>query len=360
MYALITKAPENIEKNRWLDLSTTNAQHHAFDCISSSHLKYVNSGYSMESYKAAFLDKTMPFESSKEFTIGTIGHLAVLEPEKFEKQVIVCDIDQRTNLFKEYLSDLCKPLEVPFEDLPLEKQQEILALRALEELKAKENPVVEEIVEEPKSKRKKKVEEPKPELFKPKKTKDGGFINSKGEEVFIVNTEEMEMFRAFQKRFDKHPRLSVWRDMCVIEQTGVAQDPETGLWMSLRGDARCDRGFFLDPKTIADALSTHEIEKYTSKYGLALQAAHYLETANLIEPEKYRQFFFVFMSKKAPYDIALAKLDDVWLDYGLKKRREILNKIADCQIKNRWPTSDYNFSSGDYGMTIKAPAWCSK
>lgn len=366
MYVKITQAPHGITSNRWLDLETTNEQHHSLKCISSSHIKYLASGKSPLAYHAKFISKSMKPYFSEEFRIGTIAHLAVLEPERFEKSVVVCDLDQRTNEFRDLKRSMAAENKVQSaEPSQLESLEHKLAYlnKELEESDSKEQT---KVIKDKIKKAKIEVSEIKNQEKKSNDevtivtTKDGGFLDSKGQEIFLVKSEEMKMYRTFQRRYDEHKRLNVMVNDCVIEQSGVAQDPETGLWMSLRGDARCERGYFLDPKTMADELSADNISRYASTYHLALQHVHYIDTANLIEPNTYRKFFFVMMSKKEPYEVALVQLDSEAVAWARHKRREILNQIAQCEESGKWPSVDYNYETKDSGLLISLPRWAMK
>ena len=358
MYIKITQAPYGNSTNRWLDSSVSNEEHHGLKCISSSQLKYLASGKSPYNFYAKYVEKSTPREFIDAFMIGTLAHLAVLEPEKFEKSVIICDLDQRTNEFKEFRKSLAKPqttLENNQQLLDFEINIQSLA-KELEEATSKEQTkVIKDKLKRAKQELK-IIEDSQPkDDFKVQFTKDGGFINAQGQETFLVKNEEMNMFRAYQKQFDNHKRLSVMIPDCEIEQSGVAQDPETGLWMSLRGDARSSRGYFIDPKTVADELSEKSIEQYCINYHLSIQAAHYIDTANEIEPGIYKKFFFVMMSKKPPYEIAFIQLDSEATAFGKRKRREMLRLIADCESSGKWPHLDYN--NANHGLIISLPPW---
>lgn len=372
MFTKITKPPAGITENCWLDV--TNEEHHKMSCISSSHLKYFKSlkldndgnildGNSFKSYLHKFIFKATPPEIKDEFRVGTLAHLAVLEPEKFKNCVIESDLDQRTTEFKEYEESLAKKVEMTPEKLQEKKAMESLIEMLQSQLDASG------ISKEDEKATKKKIKEGKKRLSDLQKTekeiqytKDGGFIAEDGTERFIVTCKEMAMYKAFQKQFEEHSRISLLMTDCIIEQSGVAQDPHTGLWLSVRGDARSPRGFFLDPKSISDDLSYDSISRYCHNFGLALQAAHYLETANLIDgvpfdKDAYTKFFFVFMSKKPPFEIALTQLDEEAMNWGLRKRREILNLLAECEAAGRFPTLDTNRKTQDRGIIISLPPW---
>lgn len=347
MYIKITQEPLGNSENRWLE-DISNEHHHSLKCISSSQIKFIASGHSMHSFHEKYIARNMPPIMSDEFRIGTIAHLAVLEPEKFEKSIVISDLDQRTIEYKEFRASLCGSNN----ENQSQFESKIAALE--EELKVSDTKEQSKVIKE---KIKKLKQEAKVVPFEITFTKNGGFLNSKNEEMFIVKSEEMKMYKTFQRRFEVHKRLSVMTSSCAIEQSGVALDPTTGLWMSIRGDAR-GSDFFLDPKTIASELSVDSIQLYCSKYQLALQEAHYLETANLIDHDRYKNFYFVMMSKSPPYEIAFVRLDSEAKEYGKLRRREILNKIADCEMKQKWPSIDFN--ENQHGLVIKLPPWSYK
>lgn len=373
MYLKITQPPEGLEKNRWLDV--TNELHHKMKVISSSKLKFFKSykeneqgkqtdGPSPLSFYEKYVLGNVKFESNDNFRIGTLAHLAVLEPEKFESSVIVCELDQRTTEFKEYLKSLVQP--IPKNDLIINNQEEIKKLLNEwgSELEIADSKEQTKVIKEKIKRAKKDLKESQDFLDIQLKsvevqfTKDGGFIDSNGLEKFLVKPSEMVMYRAYQTQFEKHGRLSYLMSDVIIEQSGIAQDPKTDLWMSLRGDARSTRGFFVDPKTTADDLSSESISKYCNNFGLALQEAHYMECANLIDgPDSYKKFFFVFMSKNPPYEIALIQLDREAKIWGFKKRRQILDLIARCQDSGRWPSIDTDPKTQDRGLIISLPSW---
>jgi hypothetical protein len=357
MYIKITSPPEGDATNRWLDLNVTNEQHHKMKCISSSSTKYFASGKSPYSfYKNCILKERAPFEPNEAFRIGTLAHLAILEPEKFEKSVVICDLNQATNEFKEFKRSIASPPEVDHEEL----DKLIIAIQSIEkELSESTSKEQTKVVKEKLKKARHDLvayEKFHPvEEYTIRYSKDGGILTEDGKEIFIVKSEEMKMYRAYQSQVEKHPRLSFMLTECVFEQSGVAQDPETGLWLSVRGDARCPRGYFIDPKTMADEITVDNIQKYAVNFHLLLQDAHYTYTANLIEPGAYKKFFFVMLSKKAPYEIAFVQFDKEDRAWAMNRFKEILHKITQCEQTGKWPTLDA--VNGHAGLTINLPAW---
>ncbi len=357
MHTIITRPPVDVTSPQWLE-NATNEQHHALKCISSSQLKFIAEENSMYSYHQKYVLRLVKREFKEEFKVGTIAHLAVLEPEVFEKVVKVCEHSTNTNKFKEFVKNNLNidPKQTTQEEIDLFDKIKALNVELTEADTKEQTKVIKDKI--------KKTQKQLEEIIEAKDDfaitygKNGGILDSKGEEYYFVKPEEMLMYKTFQQKIQDHPRLSVYFNDVIVEQTGVAQDPETGLWLSLRGDARNDSlGYFLDPKTIAGPLTKKNITYYCTNFHLALQQAHYIETANLIHPGKYKKFFFVMLSKTQPYEIALVALDDYDVKKAVEKRRQILNKIAQCELTGKWPTIDYYEEYHDYGLKIKLPEW---
>lgn len=329
MYKSITQAPHRIEKNMWHN-DLTNDQHHSMRCISSSQLKFLHEGNSLEDYKCKYVDRLSKSESSEEFRIGTIAHLAVLEPDKFNKQVFVCDHNKDTIAYREYRLILAMShIEKDDDKNVLKKKRTIAQIE---------------------------VDEQKTIIY----GKNGGFIRLEdNEEIFLISQSEFKMHETFRDKANSHPEISRMLKTSVIEQSGFAQDPITGLWMSVRGDIRNSaKGYFGDPKTIGKKLTQKNIQDYMVNYGLAIQAAHYHRVGDLIDGfNNYKAFFFIFLSKVYPYSIACFELDRDSLDWGHNKCRMYLDQIAYAQDNNFWPSIDYNETNKRNYKKIGLPYW---
>lgn len=362
--------------NRWLP-NLTNEQHHSLPCISSSAVKYFHSNSHQAFYRKYVTREFKEMVFRDEFRIGTLIHLAILEPEKFEKYVRVCDADQRTKDFKDYRKELIQTLNNRLKvkiDVVEPKQIE-LSQKAIFDLQNCENEEVESVLAE--------IKEPEiitndlelggvihkaelePEVLEPKKPKkpkkykntkkavvpleeepeekilmgkNGGYILENGDELFLVKSEEMAMYRAIQRNVQKHPRLSIMLDGCIIEETGVAECPRTGLFLSARGDARHDNGYFIDPKSI-NSLSEKSITYALDQYSYWLQHVHYLYVANLIEPNKYKYFYFLFVSKEN-YEVCLTHMQAEDIELAWRIYFKILDDIATCEVEHKWKPLD--------------------
>jgi hypothetical protein len=289
-----------------------------------------------------------PFEVNKAFVTGTIAHLAILEPEKFEKTVVVCDIDQRTNAFKDWINEnfgTFVPEFKPFPQLPEAKQEVI------------DGAIVPDVVNENKKPLSKAALKKLEKEAEPKGTwtvvtnKNGAYVKG-DDEFFVVTPKEMAMFRTMQKNVAQHKVAGGLLSKGVSELSGVARDPETGLYLNIRGDWKGE-GYFIDVKT-TETCDVDNIQKSFTQYGYAMQHAQYLETANLIDGAgTYEHFAFLYVAKQAPHEVVLVKLDPRAVEHAIKKRRSTLREIAKCQNSGVWPSVDSNTGC----LEISLPEW---
>lgn len=349
----ITQAPSPNFTNQWVEIS--NSQHHNLKCITSSKLKFLMDGNSPYSFYQKYVLKTIAQDSNPAFIFGTLAHMAVLEPERFDRTVRICDLNHTTNEYKAFKLKLATP---KFSDLT-QAQQKALLDKYNESLNQnpgtpkrrkkpiKQDQVFEEVlrqeIENPESLENSDFQETLLQFYEPTNNSDGSFVGSDFEDVFLVKSSDYEIFKGYQESVKNHQNIKKLLPYLIAESSGIAQDPETGLWLALRGDWRCQKkGAFIDVKTIWGPLNESSIRSYVYKYRLQMQAAHYLETANLIEKDHYKIFLFLFLSKEPPYEIALVSLDPSTINSGIQSRREYLNLIKYCEDQNYFPAIDYN------------------
>lgn len=319
VHPLITAPYENDVTNRWLP-NITNEQHHSMKAISASQIKHFAKNSPWNWYQK-YIVKSVPNKYNPAFLLGTLIHLAVLEQDKFENCVIECNIDQRTTAFKDWIDEKFGTQIPKLESNNTET-----------------------------SKKKKETET----KYIINKGKDGQYIKD-GKEYFVVKPEEMVMLRAIQKAALSHKKASILLEASVPEVSGVAQCPITGLFLNIRGDAR-GHDYFIDVKSCQDA-SESEVIKSIVNYGYGFQHAQYLETANLIEgSEQYKKFFFLFVSKEAPYEVGFYHLDKEAVNYYKAKRMEVLKQIKLCQDTGKW----YGADGENYGKVISLPPYAFK
>lgn len=352
----ITHAYFNDATNRWLT-GLTNEQHHSLSVISSSAVKFFHKKSPWAFYNKYVLRNIKETEFKNEFRMGTLIHLAILEPEKFEITVTVCDEMVTTVKFKDFRDSFLASFKSKSELVPISNgnEESIMSIESgiIDEISIisdEDSMVVKEEITQTKKVKKKNIkkEQPTEEIIV---SKNGGYIVG-DEEIFIIKSHEMKMLRQIQENVKNHDRLSMMLSNCgYMEQSGIAQCPKTGLFLSVRGDARSDLGYFIDPKSCSE-LSMHSMESSQATFNYFLQHAHYLYTANLIEPNKYDRFYFIYISKEAPYEICLTHLDNESVEAANRLYFNILNRIAECEYKQKWPTLD----EGN-GILLKIPRW---
>lgn len=351
---LITRPYENDITNRWLP-GISNAQHHSMKMLSASQLKYYikNSPYN---FFCKYIIKSLPPQGfNKNFLLGTLIHLAILEPEKFEQTVIVCDLDQRTNAFKDFVNENFGVLEITQKIFETETETEVETvdpetLAAVEEVAEKDA----KKIKKGKSgvvalREKRKEESPK---YIVTQNKDGAYIKE-GNEYFLIKSEEMAMLRGIQESVSNHKSTSLLLGAGEAEVSGVAQDPYTGMFMNIRGDWR-GYDYFVDVKSSSGNASEEDARKSIENFHYGIQHAHYLETANLIAGcNQFKKFHFFFVAKEAPYECGFYHMDKDDVAAHVRIRRNILNRIHTHQESGQWE----GVNQGKPGTIIKLNSW---
>lgn len=350
---LITRPYQNDVTNRWVP-GLTNAQHHSMRMLSASQIKHYVKSSPFNFYKKYILKDLPPQKFNKAFVLGTLIHLAILEPEKFDKFVVVCDLDQRTNAYRDFINESFGVLAITGSVFNESKKDDnVIECEYLDE-EVKE--AIEEIVESDAKKIKKSKVAPKEKKVTPQyilnQTKDGAYIKG-GEEYFVVTSEEMAMLRGIQKSAMNHKSATLLLGHGEPEISGVAQDPYTGMFMNIRGDWR-GHDYFVDVKSSAGNASEDDARKSIENFHYGFQHAHYLETANLIAGcNQFKKFHFFFVSKEAPYECGFYHMDKEDILKHMTMRRNILNRIYEHQESGQWE----GVNKGKPGTVIKLNPW---
>lgn len=122
----------------------------------------------------------------------------------------------------------------------------------------------------------------------------------------------------------------------------------------------------VDWKTVsADDLSERSINSIISKFGYDISAAFY----QFMEHEqsgKWKQFYWVFVSKTPPYDAVMADASKWAYDYdrdtdivmpqvGAIKMKALLDLHIKCTKENKWPGAEIHIPKADNGLRIMLP-----
>ena len=122
----------------------------------------------------------------------------------------------------------------------------------------------------------------------------------------------------------------------------------------------------VDWKTVStDDLSERSINSIIAKFGYDISAAFYL----FMEHERtgqWKQFYWVFISKVAPYDAIMvdaskwtyeydAESDIVYPQVGAIKMKALLDLHIKCTRNGEWPGSEIFIPQSDNGLRIMCP-----
>lgn len=147
---------------------------------------------------------------------------------------------------------------------------------------------------------------------------------------------QLRMDRAKEMRdaLHAHDMFCTLCEGAAFEVAAYAKIQE--IWCRGKADiVNPDLGIIADLKTTTD-VSAHGFSA-TVEGGYNVQAAHYLDLFNRIQPEIADAFVFVAIEKKYPYAIQIFAADDDVLKAGYRKRNKLLSTFKECRDTNRWP-----------------------
>ncbi len=168
----------------------------------------------------------------------------------------------------------------------------------------------------------------------------------------ILKDEHFEMMRKMVDAVYTHPRAKNMLSNGMAEKCLYAKDPETGLIIRGKADFILIDGIIIDVKTTADA-SPEQFSGSIWNYRYHVQAAFYLHLAKLAIGAQFKDFVWICLEKKKPYDLAIYTPDAGTLDYGEQMFKKNLNELAKCYEKDVWP----GYSSNIEPISVPHWAW---
>lgn len=244
---------------------------------------------------------TAPSEpATKAMSIGTATHLAVFEPEKFDKEVVVIPEDAPKKPTKAQM-EAKKPSEDAVEAIAWYKE-----------------------------------------------------FYAKAGDRLILNQEEyaqvMGMATAVRGNEEIIPYLT--HPSAKIESSIVSVEKVNGLDIVCKG--RCDlitmdNTVIVDLKTCEDC-SQDGFNKNSNSMGYWMQAAHYIKIcrASGIPVEK---FVFIAVEKNPPYCTALYSYDESSLERAFQIREALMKRLSNCIASNKFPAHTSGVGS------LSLPPW---
>lgn len=236
-------------------------------------------------------------KQSEDLEFGSLLHMSVLEPERFEKDVILPPTDAPK-----------KPTKVQRE--AKKPSQETLDAIAFWDSWDKEN------------------------------------ANKQ-----VIDPELMARVKGCRDSIMAHPDASALINGSVMELSMFLTREVNGHPVRVKGRAdiiRADAGIIADIKTVDRGMANSFDFSYAiRKWGYHLQAAWYLDLYNAAfdkvepfeEPPSMRSWIFIVAEKHPPFDVVTMELDPGSIEIGRSDYRGHLNTAAHCLKHGEWPGS---------------------
>lgn len=142
----------------------------------------------------------------------------------------------------------------------------------------------------------------------------------------VLTADQMEIVEGMKASIMSHPVASMMLNGGEAEYSYYHKDVTTGLELKCRPDYH-NGGALIDLKTTMDA-SYEGFAKQMGNLGYHLQAAYYLDVFNGSQGTNYDEFFFVAIENKAPYAIAVYRLDSAQIEHGRIAYQRALSEYA--------------------------------
>ena len=255
----------------------TNAEYHALDYVSKSHLDEVNKSPYHYWDKYINPNRVIP-EPTKQMLLGSAFHTLVLEPELFDKEYIV----ESANAPKR----------------PTETQRN--------------------------------AKKPSNQTLSAIAFWDSFDDKAKGKT--FVSLDDLERLTIMKQRVLEHPAASTILNMSgVTEQSYQWKDSQTGEICKSRPDFHTDDGtLIVDLKTTSDA-SELGFQKSVHNFRYHVQAAFYLRSI-----EEAQQFVFIAVESKPPYLVAVYNASTDMINAGNRVADKNLATLAQCRKTGKW------------------------
>ena len=255
----------------------SNAEYHALDYVSKSHLDEVNK--SAFHYWDRYInpDRVIP-EPTKQMLLGSAMHTMVLEPELFEK---------------EYLVESANAPKRPTAAQLNAKKPSTQTLDAIAYWKK---------------------------------------FDEKANGKNLISIDDYERLTIMRKRIFDHPAASTILNMSgVTEQSYQWKDSQTGEICKSRPDFHTDDGtLIVDLKTTSDA-SELGFQKSVHNFRYHVQAGFYLRSI-----EEAQQFVFIAVESKPPYLVAVYNASTDMINAGNRVADKNLATLAQCRKTGKW------------------------
>lgn len=130
-------------------------------------------------------------------------------------------------------------------------------------------------------------------------------------------------------------------------------NPETGIECKGRFDFTHENKFLVDVKTTT-SVQFHSFQKDVANYGYHVQAAHYLEGAQLVLGSQFTDFLILAIEKDAPHCCRIFRIDESALNEAKALRYKALKELAHCLKTKVFPGYSQEI------VSLDLPVWAYK
>lgn len=173
-----------------------------------------------------------------------------------------------------------------------------------------------------------------------------------------VKIEDVEKATAMVKVLHDTPFVTALMAGAEREKPLFWTDADTGEACKVRLDALTEINgapVIVDYKTAQDA-SLDGFTRHALKYGYDFQAGMYSEAVEVTTGKKPR-FVFIVQEKEAPYAVNIVEADELFIQRGKDKFREIIGIYHECKQTGNW----YGYMGPDPMIAeLSLPAWAAK
>ena len=255
----------------------SNAEYHALDYVSKSHLDEVNK--SPFHYWDKYINPNrVEIEPTKQMLLGSAMHTMVLEPELFEKEYIV------------------ESANAPKRPTAIQRNAKKPSSQTLDAIAYWEE------------------------------------FDKKAVGKNLISIDDYERLTIMKQRIFDHPAASTILSLSgVAEQSYQWKDNQTGEICKSRPDFHTDDGtLIVDLKTTSDA-SELGFQKSVHNFRYHVQAGFYLRSIKEAE-----QFVFIAVESKPPYLVAVYNASPEMIAAGNRVADKNLATLAQCRKSGKW------------------------
>ena len=162
----------------------------------------------------------------------------------------------------------------------------------------------------------------------------------------VLTPNDVKVIRGMARSLAEEP-LAVDLLQGAVEQTLIAKDPETGIWLRARPDViPSSDGMFADLKTTPSVLDI-DLKRTLRDYGYHQQGAVIWQVCELLGLP-FEGFVLIFIEKKSPFCTRIVELTDDDLGRGRLQNIAMMRRLKKCIDSGAWPgpgKSDAEFFS---------------